>query len=130
MEISTTAPADVNLRRGRLTLEIGGQARTLKFGMNTLALFGQLHMDAPGDFAAQFSTNPFGALRDITFCALRVVKGNNLPDDFDQETTGDWLDDLKEDNPDGWQQIQEVLLHSMSVGTPNRATLAAVTPAA
>jgi hypothetical protein len=122
--------ADLNLRRGRLTLELGGQERTLKFGMNTLALFGQLHMDTPGDFAEQFSKNTFGALRDITFCALRVVKGNHLPDDFDQETTGDWLDDLRADNPEGWEQIQLVLLHSMSVGTPNRATLAAATPAA
>lgn len=122
--------ADLNLRRGRLTLELGGQERTLKFGMNTLALFGQLHMDTPGDFAEQFSKNTFGALRDITFCALRVAKGNHLPDDFDQETTGDWLDDLRADNPEGWEQIQLVLLHSMSVGTPNRATLAAATPAA
>ena len=131
MELTTTpAPADVNLRRGRLTLEIGGQERTLKFGMNTLALFGQLHMDSPGDFAEQFSKNTFGALRDIVYCGLRVVKGNSLPDDFDPETTGDWLDDLKDENPDGWQQIQTVLLHSMSLGAPNRAALAAATPAA
>ena len=131
MEITPTpAPADINLRRGRLTLELGGQERTLKFGMNTLALFGQLHMDTPGDFSDQFSKNTFGALRDMVFCALRSVKGNSLPDDFDQDMTGEWLDDLKIDNPDGWQQIQEVLLHSMSLGAPNRATLAAATPAA
>ena len=123
------APADVNLRRGRLTLELGGQERTLKFGMNTLALFGQLHMDSPADFAEQFTKNTFGALRDMVYCALRVSKGNQLPADFDQYLTGEWLDDLQEDNPAGWAQVQAVMLHALSLGNPNRATLAQATPA-
>ena len=126
---TTPAPADVNLRRGRLSLQLGGQERTLKFGMNTLALFGQLHMDSPADFAEQFTKNTFGALRDMVYCALRVSKGNNLPPDFDQYMTGEWLDDLQEDNPEGWAQVQSVMLHALSLGNPNRATLAAATPA-
>ena len=83
----------------------------------------------PADFAEQFTKNTFGALRDMVYCALRVSKGNNLPPDFDQYLTGEWLDDLQEDNPAGWAQIQTVMLHALSLGNPNRATLAAATPA-
>jgi hypothetical protein len=128
---TTPAPAApiLNLRRGTITLEIGGQLRTLKFGMNTLAAFGQLHMDSPADFSEQFTKNPLGALRDMVYCALSVTKGNELPADFDLNTSGDWIDELRADNPDAWPQIQQVMLHSLSLGAPNRATLAAATPA-
>ena len=126
--LAPTPPAAVNLRRGTVSVVIGGQLRTLKFGMNTLALFGQLHMDSPADFAEQFTKNTFGALRDMVYCALCVSKGNQLPADFDQSAAGDWLDDLQADAPDDWQQIQAVMLHALSLGSPNRPTLAAATP--
>ncbi len=111
-------PAPVATSRGLLTVAIGGRERTLKFGMNTLAAYGALHTDSPGDFGTQFTQNPIQALIDMTYCALRVrAADNELPEDFSPATVGDWIDEL----PQGvWEQIRTTMMGAMVPGNPTK----------
>jgi hypothetical protein len=111
----------MNLRRGEIELELGGAKRLLKFGMNTLSEFSLMYFDSPGDFTIQFQKNPMGALRDITYCALKVrASANNLPEDFNNLMVGDWLDEAPQDD---LAKLMEVMTHSMSLGNPTRQNL-------
>ena len=109
----TTTPQP-NARRGEVQAEIGGQLRTLKFGMNTTIAFGQLHSDSPLDFSTIFLTNPLLGLRDMAYCGLLARRAdNNLPDDFGPELVGDWIEDMEQ--PD-WDLVKTVMSHSLSPG--------------
>jgi hypothetical protein len=112
-----------NLRRGEIYKEIGGRPRLMKFGINTVSDFSQLYNDRPGDFSEVFQRDPFGALRDMIYCGLRVRAGvNELPADFSREMVGDWIDEME---PGEIEEVQTVLLNSLSLGNPTRANLTA-----
>ncbi|MGY2133654.1 hypothetical protein ACW9KT_15600 [Hymenobacter sp. HD11105] len=122
MKASKSTPApEVNTRRGVITVEIGGEMRTFKFGMNTLSAYARLHKDLPGDFSEQLSQDLIGALRDMAYCGLQVRKNeNNLPEDFSPEMLGDWIDEMYQGD---WDLVQSTMLGAMALGNPNRATL-------
>ena len=101
-------------RRGEINVEMGGALRTLKFGMNTIIAFSELHAGRPDEFSQLFFTNPLLALRDMTYCALLLRRDvNGLPEDFSRETAGDWIEDMDQDV---WDQVQAVMSASLTPG--------------
>lgn len=117
-------------RRGEIQVEIGGQLRTLKFGMNTTIAFGQLHADGPLDFSHLFATNPLLGLRDMTYCGLLMRRADNeLPTDFSPELVGDWIEDMEQDE---WNRVQACMTSNLTPGKkqpdPTATATAKATP--
>ena len=111
----TPTPATTTTR-GLIEMEIGGEKRTFKFGMNSLSAFSQLYSGKPGDFATQLGQDPAGAMRDLAYCGLLTRKAdNNLPEDFSPETVGDWIDEMPQAD---WNAVQTVMLGALTVGNP------------
>lgn len=118
--MSTATPTSTT--RGLIAVEIGGQLRTFKFGMNSLSAYSQLHSGSPGDFGDQFAKDPIGAVRDLAYCGLLSRKAdNNLPEDFSPETVGDWIDEMPQAE---WNEVQKVMFASVTVGNPLAPTKA------
>ena len=114
---TTTTPT-----RGLIQVEIGGQLRTFKFGMNTLSNFSQLHSGKPGDFGDQFTKDPIGALRDLAYCGLLTRRSeNDLPEDFTPETVGDWIDEMPQAD---WDQVRTVMMGALALGNTTPAATA------
>lgn len=120
-------PLPVSTSRGLLTVAIGGRERTLKFGMNTLAAYAELHTGSPGDFGTQFSKNPVQAMIDMTYCALYIKKNVNelpgpgesedYPDGFCTGMVGDWIDEMAQED---WQSIQKTMMEAMVPGNSQK----------
>lgn len=107
-------PLPVAASRGTLTVAIGGRERTLKFGMNTLAAYANLHTGSPGDFGSQFSQNPIQAMIDMTYCGLQAkASENELPEEFSPYVVGDWIDELAQED---WERIKTVMMGAMVPG--------------
>ena len=82
----------MNLFRGEVEVEIGGQKRLLKFGLNQLALYTE-------ETGRSLSEVDFGIsdLRGLIWSAL-ATGARKRGEDFtaDMWTVGDWLDDITE----------------------------------
>jgi hypothetical protein len=106
--------AQPNPRRGEIDLEIGGAKRTLKFGMNTMIIFGDMHTNSPDDFSQVFQKNPILAIRDMTYSGLLARKAqNDLPEEFTPELVGDWIDEMPQN---GMNVIAKAILEAMGLG--------------
>jgi len=83
----------MNLFRGEVEVEIGGQKRLLKFGINTLAIFSE----KSGKGLEELS---FGVadLRGLIWAALYTgARKQGTEFEADEWTVGEWLDDIDED---------------------------------
>lgn len=102
--------------RGLRIINIGGQKRPIKFGVNFTALFmEQRGCDIEGLNKALLSlvqkTNNPADIRDIFYNALRAgALSKGLEVDFNEYSVGDWLDELK---PEDVKTMHEALAESL-----------------
>jgi hypothetical protein len=80
--------------KATLTVNMGGEVRTLKFGTNATALFCQRHGIGLSEMARQFQPDTISPLhyRDLIWSAL--VSGGS---DCTPEQVGDWIDEMEQD---------------------------------
>ena len=110
-----------NSARGEVQVQFGGKARQLRFGMNTLHDYSKLTGSPVAGFAKDLLDDFQPAVRTITYCAIkRYVPAAELPDDFSQDTVGDWLDEL---SPEDGETLAEALYQSVKTGNPMVAAL-------
>lgn len=86
----------MNLFRGEVEVELGGEKRLIKFGLNQLALF----TEKTGKSLDEVS---FGVadLRLLIWSALYAgAKKQGKPFDIDEWTVGDWLDEIQQEDFD------------------------------
>jgi len=81
---------------------IGGEERTLKFGINQTDLFCELRgwsLSKYQDFLVRLGTNEFSVseYRDLVWSALKDgARYDGREFEFDALTVGDWLDEVPE----------------------------------
>ena len=83
----------MNLFRGEVEVEIGGQKRLLKFGINTLAVFTEKSGKGLEEMAFGITD-----LRGLIWAALYTgarKQGTEL--EVDEWTVGEWLDEIDEE---------------------------------
>ena len=86
----------MNLFRGEVEVELGGEKRLVKFGLNQLALF----TEKTGKSLDEVSFG-IGDLRLLIWSALYAgAKKQDKPFDIDEWTVGDWLDDISQEDFD------------------------------
>jgi hypothetical protein len=110
-----------NLSRGEVEVTLGGKARRVRFGMTTLRDYSLLTGSPVAGFALDLTSKFQETLLNISFCAIkRYVPAAELPENFDINMVGDWLDDLSE--ADG-ELLAEALFQSVKTGNPMLAAL-------
>jgi hypothetical protein len=81
---------------------LGGETRSLKFGFNTMALFGDLTGKKLSEMQNIASGMSMSDIIKLMWCGLKEgarKAGKEFDHTYDE--VGDWLDDLQENDPDG-----------------------------
>ncbi len=81
---------------GVITVQLGGQERSLKFGTNSTAKYCEVRKCSLDDYLndMKFENIKGSEVRDLIFCALWAFNvTNDLETDFNTFTVGDWIDD-------------------------------------
>jgi len=105
--------------RGEATINIGGQSRTLKFGVVSLSIFEKVFEKSLFEIGTLLSSeNPgviFDLLIKLTHCGLlgRANK-NNLPYNYDIEMLSDWIEELIEEGR--FEEIKTIVLPTFQEG--------------
>ncbi len=99
---------------GSITTELGGQQRTLRFGINALNMMTQELDIKDNDISKLFSIG-MSALPTFIYCGLYADYRSRKADvDFDKWDVGDWLDDLGMERMEGlFTEIGKVFSNSM-----------------
>jgi len=115
MSLKNNAPAAT--RRGEITVEIGGQPRTFKFGMNALGAYSELRpSQAVESLLSAMQTNPIRFFVDMAYCGLQQRAADNaLPEGFAPETVGDWIDEMPQAD---WNKVRDVMTAALMPGKP------------
>lgn len=118
--MTTNQPQPADATRGEITLPIGGDTYTVRFGLRFLRAFtSQRGTDSPADALASLETAPIEALLDmITLGVKLAVPADKLPAGFDADALADVLDGL---SPDAQQQVFAVLIDAIRANPIVRA---------
>lgn len=99
---------------GQCTILIGGEKRHIRFGVNATGKFLLLYGINYSDFAKPWQENEIVAMRNMIYCGL--LSGdtrNDLPEGFDPEICGQWLDDVDDK---AIKKIEQAYLSSKIMG--------------
>ena len=84
---------------GEVTANIGGRTRVLRFNLNARYEFCRMHKLTEAESFEYFNNKlNVEALRDMTFCALKVADlamGNTI--DYNQYTVGEWITEMEQE---------------------------------
>ena len=81
---------------GVITVKLGGQKRSLKFGTNSTAKYCEVRKCSLDDYLKdmKFKNTDGSEVRDLIFSALWAYNvTNDLETDFNTFTVGDWIDE-------------------------------------
>lgn len=85
--------------KNSISLNIGGQERVLKFGMDTLEMFMSPDKKVLGTDNKLDLENPFTRMKVLFYYALICgAKENELPKVFSPKIVGEWIDDCEDEN--------------------------------
>lgn len=85
--------------KNSISLNIGGQERVLKFGMDTLEMFMGAKSFSVGFEEVPDFENPFTRMKVLFFCALACGNSKEtLPKEFSPKIVGQWIDDCEDEN--------------------------------
>lgn len=114
MEVNTTP----NAARGEATITIGGQAYSIRFGMNVLRDWTKQTGKKPTEFGQLLSDDYTEALTSLLACAVR--RGVPGQAGFTQDDAGDLIDTLSAEEATG---IGEAITEAVTTGDPLMAAL-------
>jgi hypothetical protein len=99
---------------GEITLQLGGQPRTLAFNMGTLIQFSSLYKGGLQEALGSFADNEVLALSRLSYFALRARKHlNDLPAYFDEDIATEWIGALLLQDPEGLTALTAALAKSL-----------------
>lgn len=93
---------ETNTQRGRVTVSLGGQTRSLRFGLAFMLAYTEAHKVDVGELHQRLTTDPFRSLIDMAVVAIRKDDPQALPADpaAAADTVADWLDEAPQEVAD------------------------------
>jgi len=99
---------------GVITVKLGGQKRSLKFGTNSTARYCEIRKCSLDDYIKDmdFDNLKAGVVRDLIYSALWAYNvTNNIETDFNTFNVGDWIDEADKD------EVNNIFLEMASSST-------------
>lgn len=95
----------MNIFRGEVEVEIGGEKRLIKFGTNASAKFCEMH----GKDLHEIQIHK-GTIRDLIYAGLFAgAKKQKKEVTFDEYDVGDWLDEIPQEEAN---RIEQAMINS------------------
>ena len=88
----------MNRLSGYCEVELGGEKRAFKFGMNAFALACEISKQSLDEFLASMGTNALSIRYLIWAGASANCRSQGIDEDFNLYNVGDWLDEISSEN--------------------------------
>jgi hypothetical protein len=125
MSVQPTAPS----YSGEVTITLGGQALSLRFGLNTLRDYTALTGTPAGGLASDLVKDYAITLLNLVFVAVkRYTPAAQLPEAFTVDVVADWIEEMSAEDA---ERLAAVIIRSIKVQNPLvTALVAQLTPSA